>query len=142
MLEENNYSGLSRNDNFKDKMKAKQDFEQTCLPGGFMPLIIILISELVLNILFDKCSKQWTEECDLFVNNMSLDESKDFLDKTALRKYTTFHSNSMGKKNPSCNRVYQLSDPLTPDSPMVSEIQGTQTFYQNSQGDIRYTHQV
>lgn len=140
MIEENNYSGLSRNDNPKEKLKAKLDFEKTCLPGGFMTTNYYPYFGTCPDYFADKCSKQWGEECDLFVNNMSLDEAKDFLNKTALKKYTTFSSPRMNTKPPSCDRVYQLADPLTPDSPMVSEIQGTQTFYQNSRGDIRYTH--
>jgi len=145
MIEENNYSGLSRNNNPKEKMKAQQDFERTCLPGGFITTNYYPYFGTCPDYFIDKCSKQWTEECDLFVNNMSLDESKDFLDKTALKKYTKFVSSRKGSnfnsdESPSCDRVYQLADPLTPDSPMVSEIQGSQTFYQDSNGNIRYTH--
>jgi hypothetical protein len=136
MLEDNNYSGLGKHDSYEDKMKAEQHELKKCLPGSFITTNYYPFFGECPALMAGRCSKTWDSDCELYLNNLSVDEAKDFLDKTALRKYTTFD-----KKNslPSCDKVYELSDPLVPNSPMVSQIQGTQTFFENDNGSVRYS---
>jgi hypothetical protein len=136
MIEDNNYSGLSKHDSYQDKLKAENQAVNRCMPGSFLGTVSWPFFGECPDLMSDRCSKTWDEKCELYLNNLSVDEAKDFLDKTALKKYTTFD-----KKNNTgtCNRVYQLSDPLVPNSPMVSEIQGTQDFYMSDRGDVRFS---
>jgi hypothetical protein len=136
MIEDNNYSGLSKHDSYQDKLKADRHAIDRCMPGSFMTTNYYPYFGTCPDLMSNRCSKTWDEKCELYLNNLDIHEAKDFLDKTALQKYTTFD-----KKNntENCNRVYQLSDPLIPNSPMVSEIQGTQDFYMNDNGQMRFS---
>lgn len=138
MIEDNNYSLIaSPYTSEVDKMKAKQQFLKDVMPGAFMTTNYYPYFSTHNAFMSERCSKNWDEDCELYLNNfLNIDEAKNFLDKTALRKYTTFDKkNSM----PSCHPVYEQADPLVPQSEFVSSIPGAQSFYKNEDGGIRYT---
>ena len=136
-MQDNNYSGIAGFISGNEKFKAQQQFMRDVLPGAFMNTNYYPYFSTHNEFMSGRCSKHWDSYCELYLNNfLNVDEAKDFLDKTALRKYTVFD-----KKNnmPSCHKIYEQSDPLVPGSPEVEQIPGAQTFYENSPGNgVRY----
>lgn len=143
MIEDNNYSAIAKLP-ISNKDYKTEDFKflQSCMPGNFMRGSDENTYYPYFNgcpeYMSERCSKNWDEYCELYLNNLTidkLDEAKDFLDKTAIRKYTTFDKNN---NMPSCHLSMQMSDPLSPASPIISQVSGNQTYYMNDNGKVRY----
>lgn len=145
MIEDNNYSAIAKNPiPRQDKINEDFKFLQSCMPGNFMKgsneSTYYPYFGNCPEYMSQHCSKNWDEYCELYLNNLTidrLDEARDFLDKTALRKYTIFNKNN---KMPSCYLLDQMADPLSPPSPLVNQIAGSQSFYKNENGKVRYTN--
>lgn len=145
MIEDNNYSAIAKKPiPRQDEIKENHKFLLSCMPGNFMrgsdENTYYPYFGNCPEYMSQRCSKNWDEYCELYLNNLTIDkmdEARDFLDKTALRKYTVFDKNN---KMPSCKRVFQMADPLSPSSPIVNEIPGAQSFYTNDNGKVRYTN--
>jgi hypothetical protein len=142
-MEDNNYSGISGYISENEKVKADVNMLKSCMPGAFMNSSDAYTYYPYFGncpeFMSERCSKKWDEHCELYLNNfLNVDEAKDFLDKTALRKYTLFDKNN---NMPSCHPVFELANPLKPGSPIISDIPGAQSFYENSPGNgVRYQH--
>lgn len=114
-----NYSTMGLG--FETKQEAMDKAMECCMPGGFMNCRTGWQPYGNCNALMaTRCAKHWDEKCDIYLNSLvaytsEKFEAKDFLDKTAAKKYCRAgHS-----VNGNCQEVCQRADPNDPDSPEV-----------------------
>lgn len=102
---------------------------ECCLPGAFMSCSRGYWPRFGTcpDLMAKRCSKKWGVECDEYLGNLGEDEGKSFLNKTASLKYCRPDPNN----NPlfKCHKRPELSNPLNPDSPVVSNWVGQQNYY-------------
>jgi len=125
-MESNNYGNMGLDGT---REEAELEELECCLPGAFMNCKrgAWPVFGTCPDLMAKRCSKKWGSECDEYLGNLDEGEGKSFLDKTASLKYCRSNPNN----NPlfKCRKRPELSDPLNPDSPYVSDWVGQQNYY-------------
>src|SRR3989344_8602649 len=103
-----------------DADSSTYDGLQCCLPGGFLNCKNGYYNSLenCPELMSNRCSLEWDDKCDEYLNNLLLVEGQEFLKKTVDKKYGK-NKNMEDANMTNCREICQLSNPLDPNSSLV-----------------------
>ncbi len=122
------YSLISSGD--KTEAEAFNDIMQCCLPGGAFACPQGYFSQMsnCQSYMAKRCANDWDEYCEVYLANQTPQFGKTFLNDTARNKYCRKPTGAEAVDN-HCSRVCQPVDPNNPDSPVICNLWGEQTYY-------------